>query len=145
VFGIVDSGALAGVIELSNLASGPFQSATVGYWVDDAHRGRGLATRGVAAIVELAFGELGLHRLEAATLVDNLASQRVLERTASIASGSHPAICRSQELGATTCSSSGPLKTSERLSRGWGRPERATGSILVRKKASRIDVAYERS
>jgi ribosomal-protein-alanine N-acetyltransferase len=31
-------------------------------------------------MVELAFGELGLHRLEAATLVDNVASMRVLEK-----------------------------------------------------------------
>lgn len=42
--------------------------------------GRGLATRAVATIVEITFGELGLHRLEAGTLVDNIASQRVLER-----------------------------------------------------------------
>ena len=29
-----------------------------------------------------AFGPLGLHRLEAGTLIDNIASQRVLERNA---------------------------------------------------------------
>jgi ribosomal-protein-alanine N-acetyltransferase len=71
---------LAGIVELSNIARGPFQSASLGYWVDEARRGRGLATRAVAAIVELAFHDLDLHRLEAATLVDNHASQRVLER-----------------------------------------------------------------
>jgi len=31
-------------------------------------------------VVEFAFGELGLHRLEAGTLPDNFASQRVLEK-----------------------------------------------------------------
>jgi ribosomal-protein-alanine N-acetyltransferase len=80
--GILDDVALAGSIALSNLARGPFQSANVGFWVDEARRGRGLATRAVAAIVALAFGDLDLHRLEAATLVDNVASQRVLEKNA---------------------------------------------------------------
>jgi ribosomal-protein-alanine N-acetyltransferase len=42
--------------------------------------GRGLATGAVAEVVGIAFGELGLHRLEAATLVDNRPSQRVLEK-----------------------------------------------------------------
>jgi [ribosomal protein S5]-alanine N-acetyltransferase len=80
LYGILDDGVLAGVIELSNLARGPFESANLGYWVDEARCGRGLATRAVAAIVGLAFAELGLHRLEAATLVDNVASQRVLQK-----------------------------------------------------------------
>ena len=62
------------------MAPTPFARATLGYWVAAEFRGRGLATRAVAAVAELAFGELGLHRLEAATLVDNVASQRVLEK-----------------------------------------------------------------
>ena len=39
-----------------------------------------LATGAVGAVVEHAFGPLGLHRVEAGTLVDNVASQRVLEK-----------------------------------------------------------------
>jgi ribosomal-protein-alanine N-acetyltransferase len=81
LYAIVDvDGELAGTVALSNLVRDPFRSASVGYWVDDARRGRGLATGAVHDIAELAFGELGLHRLEAATLVDNVASQRVLEK-----------------------------------------------------------------
>ena len=80
LYGIVDRGSLAGTISLSNMAPTPFASATLGYWVAAEFRGRGLATHAVAAVAELAFGELGLHRLEAATLVDNVASQRVLEK-----------------------------------------------------------------
>jgi len=80
MYGILDGDALAGMIELSNIARGPFRSASLGYWVDEARRGRGLATRAVAAIVELAFLDLDLHRLEAATLEDNHASKRVLEK-----------------------------------------------------------------
>lgn len=80
LYGILDHRALAGTIALSNVVRGNFESATVGYWVDQDRNGRGLATRGLAALVEVAFGELGLHRLEAGALVDNVASQRVLEK-----------------------------------------------------------------
>jgi [ribosomal protein S5]-alanine N-acetyltransferase len=79
-YAILDGAAIAGVISLTNVVYGPFCNANVGYWVDEGRNGRGLATRALAAIVELAFGELGLHRVEAGTLVDNLASQRVLEK-----------------------------------------------------------------
>ena len=41
VYGILDADCLAGTITLSNLVGDPFKSATVGYWVDDARRGRG--------------------------------------------------------------------------------------------------------
>ncbi len=79
--GIVDGGELAGTVALSNLVRGAFRSANLGYWVEEARNGRGLATRAVGAIVDLAFDELELHRIEAGTLVDNLAAQRVLEKS----------------------------------------------------------------
>jgi ribosomal-protein-alanine N-acetyltransferase len=40
-----------------------------------------VATAAVGAVVDACFTEHGLHRMEAATLVDNLASQAVLRRT----------------------------------------------------------------
>lgn len=64
---------------LTNLVRGHLQSAVVGYWVDHEHQGRGLATAFTERLVEEARA-LGLHRLEAGTMTDNLASQRVLER-----------------------------------------------------------------
>ena len=42
--------------------------------------GRGICTEAVRLIVEWGFGEARLHRLEAATLVDNIGSQAVLRR-----------------------------------------------------------------
>jgi ribosomal-protein-alanine N-acetyltransferase len=78
-FAILDGGLLAGTIALSNLAYGPFRSASVGYWVDQKRNGRGLASLALTAMVDHAFFELGLHRLETATLTDNVASRRVLE------------------------------------------------------------------
>jgi hypothetical protein len=52
----------------------------LGYWVSESRAGRGLAAAAVADVTELAFGELGLHRLDAATLLHNTPSQRVLLR-----------------------------------------------------------------
>jgi ribosomal-protein-alanine N-acetyltransferase len=79
-FVIVDDGAIAGAISLVDVIRGPLQLANVGYWVDRDRNGRGLAGAAVAEVVALAFEELALHRLEAGTLPDNLASQRVLEK-----------------------------------------------------------------
>jgi ribosomal-protein-alanine N-acetyltransferase len=79
-FAILAGDRIAGTVTISNIVHGPFQSATLGYWVAERLGGRGLATRAVAEVVEIAFDELELHRLEAATLVDNLPSRRVLEK-----------------------------------------------------------------
>jgi [ribosomal protein S5]-alanine N-acetyltransferase len=79
-FAIIDGTAIAGTISVSDVVRGAFHSAHVGYWVDAARNGRGLATQAVADVVEFAFGRARLHRLQAATLVDNHASQRVLEK-----------------------------------------------------------------
>lgn len=80
-FAILDDGAIAGTINLFNIVRESLQSGTIGYWVDHRRNGRGLATGAVGRIVDYAFGDLDLHRVEAATLVDNVASQRVLEKS----------------------------------------------------------------
>jgi ribosomal-protein-alanine N-acetyltransferase len=77
-FAIVDDGEIAGTINLFNIVRGAMDGGTIGYWVAGDRNGRGLATGAVADLLAYAFGELGLHRVEAATLVDNLSSQRVL-------------------------------------------------------------------
>lgn len=77
---ILVDGEFAGRITLSNTVRGPLMSANVGYWVDGALTGRGVASAALAAVIPLAFGEIGLHRLEAGTLMHNVGSQRVLER-----------------------------------------------------------------
>ena len=77
---ILDDGEPAGVISLSNIVRGPFQSANIGYFVAQGSNGRGVGTTAVKLVVREAFTVLGLHRLEAGTLVDNVASQRVLEK-----------------------------------------------------------------
>jgi [ribosomal protein S5]-alanine N-acetyltransferase len=79
-FAILDGDAIAGTVNLFNIVRESLQSGTIGYWVDHARNGRGLATGAVREILGYAFGALVLHRVEAATLVHNVSSQRVLEK-----------------------------------------------------------------
>jgi [ribosomal protein S5]-alanine N-acetyltransferase len=79
-FAILDDGAIAGTINLFGIVRESLQSGVIGYWVDGARNGRGLATGAVGELLAFAFGELDLHRVEAATLVDNVSSQRVLRK-----------------------------------------------------------------
>lgn len=79
-FAILDGDTIAGTINVFHILREALQSGTIGYWVDEARNGRGLATTAVEDVVAYMFGELDLHRAEAATLVDNVASQRVLEK-----------------------------------------------------------------
>ncbi len=75
-----EEGAVVGRITLNDIVRGPFQSCSLGYWVSEPAGGRGLATAAVRQICDLAFDDLGLHRVQAGTLVDNLRSQRVLTK-----------------------------------------------------------------
>ena len=52
---ILDDGEPAGVISLSNIVRGPFQSANVGYFVAQGRNGRGIATTAVKLVVREAF------------------------------------------------------------------------------------------
>jgi ribosomal-protein-alanine N-acetyltransferase len=79
-FAILDGDAIAGTINLFGIVRESIESGTIGYWVDVARNGRGLATGAVGEILDYAFEDLDLHRVEAATLVDNVPSQRVLEK-----------------------------------------------------------------
>jgi [ribosomal protein S5]-alanine N-acetyltransferase len=89
-FLIEAGGEPAGVLSLSRITRGPFQNGGLGYWVAREHNGRGVATRAVGLLCEWAFGEARLHRVEAATLVDNLPSQAVLRKNRFTAIGVSP-------------------------------------------------------
>jgi RimJ/RimL family protein N-acetyltransferase len=52
----------------------------LGYLVDPAYAGRGIATAVARALLDTAFGELGLRRVTAGCFADNVASWRVMEK-----------------------------------------------------------------
>ncbi|MFB7517997.1 GNAT family N-acetyltransferase [Streptomyces sp. NPDC056144] len=78
---VVDGERIVGAAILSGIVLGPFRSGSLGYWIDGGYVGRGVATDLVEHVVRAARDELGLHRVEASTLLDNVASQRVLEKS----------------------------------------------------------------
>jgi len=76
--GIYISNKLIGKIRISNIVMGVFKNAFIGYSLDEKHQGMGYMKEAVKIVVEYAFEELELHRIEATTLIDNEKSQRVL-------------------------------------------------------------------
>lgn len=73
-----DDGEIRGRMNLNNIVRGAFWSADLGYWIDVSRLRRGLASRAVERVAAYAGEELRLHRLQAATLLHNVGSQRVL-------------------------------------------------------------------
>ena len=68
-----------GRANLQNIVRGSMQGGTAGYWVDVGHLRKGLASAMLGFLVERG-RELGLHRIEAGTMVENLPSQGVLRK-----------------------------------------------------------------
>jgi ribosomal-protein-alanine N-acetyltransferase len=69
-----DVGQICGVINLSEVVRGSFQSAYLGYYALAPHAGKGLMSAGLSLVLDRAFGELALHRLEANIQPRNLRS-----------------------------------------------------------------------
>jgi len=69
---------LVGVVDLSEIVRGCFQSAYLGYFALEPHAGRGLMREGLAQVIDHAFRDLGLHRLEANIQPGNDASRRLV-------------------------------------------------------------------
>jgi ribosomal-protein-alanine N-acetyltransferase len=83
-------GRVVGRITLNGIVRGAFQSCSVGYWVGEEHNGKGYAGAALRHVMTLAFDHLGLHRIQAETLVHNVASQKVLERNGFVRFGLAP-------------------------------------------------------
>ncbi|MGL5828411.1 MAG: GNAT family N-acetyltransferase [Angustibacter sp.] len=76
-----ETGAVVGRLNLSEITRGAAQSACLGYWVAEEQQARGVTTDAVAEAADQAFTSLGLHRLQAASMVHNIPAQRVLQQT----------------------------------------------------------------
>ena len=72
--------ALLGGCTLSNVRRGVTQCCTLGYWIGQKFARQGYKTAAVKALIPFVFRTLGLHRIEAACLVENEASKGLLAR-----------------------------------------------------------------
>lgn len=73
-------GRLAGQVTVGGILWGSLRSGHVGYWVDRAVAGRGIAPLAVAMVADHCFGTVGLHRLEVNIRPENAASLRVVAK-----------------------------------------------------------------
>lgn len=72
--------ALVGGVNFSNIQRGVAMSCSIGYWIGKAHARRGLMSDAVEALLPFIFDKIALHRLEAACLPSNMASEGLLRK-----------------------------------------------------------------
>lgn len=71
---------LVGFVNINNIVRNAFQSGFLGYAAFASHAGRGLMTDGLRAVLAIAFGDLGLHRVEANIQPSNVRSIELVRR-----------------------------------------------------------------
>jgi len=81
---------LIGTISVTNIVHGVFQSAFLGYRLSERYCNHGYMTEALKKVVETAFVQNGLHRLEANILPRNVRSRRVLEKAGFVREGMSP-------------------------------------------------------
>jgi len=79
-YGIFVEGHFRGEINLNIVQRGPFQSAYVGYWIDEACAGHGYMPEALVLVCRTAFEDLHLHRVQVSIIPRNTASRRVVEK-----------------------------------------------------------------
>jgi ribosomal-protein-alanine N-acetyltransferase len=77
---VMARGALAGVVNVSQIVLNNFLSAFLGYYAFAPHAATGVMTRGLALVVTRAFRSYRLHRLEANIQPNNRASIALVQR-----------------------------------------------------------------
>jgi ribosomal-protein-serine acetyltransferase len=76
---LVPEGAIVGVIGFHGV-DWMNRRATIGYWLAEAAQGKGLMTNAVRALLDFAFGEWDLHRVEIQAAPGNRRSCAIAER-----------------------------------------------------------------
>lgn len=80
VFTLGESGPVIGRVSLSQVFRGIFQNAYLGYYIDVRYKRQGLTQEAVRLALDVAFGPLGLHRVQAAIMPYNDASLALARR-----------------------------------------------------------------
>lgn len=76
---IVYEGQIVGNISFNKIDY-KLSKASIGYWLSQKYRGRGIITKCVNSLIKIAFDELNLSKIEISVATTNLASRAVPER-----------------------------------------------------------------
>jgi ribosomal-protein-alanine N-acetyltransferase len=79
-FGLFVDQQVAGEVNINNVIRGAMQSATIGYWIDQRHAGNAYTAEAVVVVMQFAFEQLMLHRIEICIVPRNLRSRRIVEK-----------------------------------------------------------------
>ena len=71
---------LVGGLTIGHIRRGAAQSCMIGYWMGERFAGQGHMTAGLKLVTGYIFGQLALHRIEAACIPENDRSIRLLEK-----------------------------------------------------------------
>jgi ribosomal-protein-alanine N-acetyltransferase len=81
------SAPVVGTVSFTNIRRGPLQACELGYGLDFRYQGKGLMTEALRAACAYAFNAMGLHRIQANHLPENLRSAAVLRRLGFVVEG----------------------------------------------------------
>ena len=82
---------LVGVININEIVRGCFQSGYLGFYAVEGFSGKGYMSQGLGLVIQAAFSEHGLHRLEANIQPDNSQSIALVKRHHFMKEGFSPA------------------------------------------------------
>ena len=119
-----EDGRLAGIFNISEIFRRAFQSAYLGYGGVAGLEGRGYMTEGMGLVLDYAFGELGLHRLEANIQPGNTASIALVRRCGFVSEGFSEKYLK--------------IAATWPRPRALGDPRRASGSELRARRTTRL-------
>jgi ribosomal-protein-alanine N-acetyltransferase len=80
LFGMFEDDVVVGEAGLNFVVRGPFQNAFLSAWVDQDASHRGLVPEACVLVFQLAFEQLGLHRVEGTPVTTNRGGNRVCEK-----------------------------------------------------------------
>ena len=85
-----DTDSIAGVVNINNIVRGSFLSASLGYYAGAPFAGLGYMNEALELVKRYAFGNRGLHRLEANIQPDNVRSIALVKRCGFAFEGTSP-------------------------------------------------------
>jgi ribosomal-protein-alanine N-acetyltransferase len=105
---------IVGVININNIVRGSFLSASLGYYAGAPYVGKGLMREGLELVKLFAFGDLGLHRLEANIQPDTVRSIALVQHTSDGPSSTRASGCVTDSLNASGQSLRQPQRKTNR-------------------------------